>query len=57
MYLVGKRGCAGTTKRRGKARLCAQPWIVVAADGKQYCYYHDPEDPKKFGSPTAEDTR
>lgn len=47
-YSVGHQGCAGQTKRRGVERPCAQPFIVIR-DGKQYCYYHDPRNPKKFG--------
>lgn len=47
---TGIRGCCGKTKRRGKERYCAQLWITVY-QGKQWCYYHDPRSPKKFGEP------
>ena len=40
--------CEARTKRRGKDRQCAQRSIVMVG-GKQYCYYHNPSDPKKFG--------
>jgi hypothetical protein len=49
---VGRRGCAGFSDRhRGighKPRICAQKAIIMRG-GKPYCYYHDPENPKRFG--------
>jgi len=50
-FEVGLRGCAGRTKRRGRERPCAQTAIVTSSDGKPYCYYHDPDNPRKFGEP------
>lgn len=47
-YTVGSRGCSAETTRHGKRRYCAQKWIVIR-QGKQYCHYHDPENPHKFG--------
>ena len=44
----GQRGCCGKTKRRGVERYCAQPWTRFVR-GKRWCYYHDPDAPKKFG--------
>jgi len=44
----GLRGCAGRTKRRGTERACAQTPIVTV-DGRQWCYYHNPDRPRKFG--------
>ncbi len=44
----GIRGYCGLTKRRETMRFCAQR-LVVNRRGKNYCYYHDPENPKKFG--------
>jgi hypothetical protein len=41
----GIRGCRGITKRHGILRYCAQP----AIDGTNYCWYHNPDDPHKFG--------
>lgn len=40
--------CSATTKRRGTLRPCAQP-AIVTRNGKWYCYYHDPEEPRRFG--------
>lgn len=45
---TGIRGCCGRTKRRGKERFCSQRAIVTRGR-RSYCYYHDPENPKKFG--------
>lgn len=41
----GERGCKAKTSRRGKERYCAQREM----DGTGYCYYHQPDNPKKFG--------
>ena len=47
--MVGYRGCSQKIKRRfGVERRCAQE-AIVTRNGKPYCYYHDPENPKKFG--------
>ncbi len=47
--LVGLRGCCGVASRkRGPKRPCAQKAIVHLL-GRQYCYYHNPLAPKKFG--------
>ena len=48
-YRCGLRGCAAKTKRRGVERYCAQLAIVNGSDGKRYCWYHNPQAPKKFG--------
>ena len=44
--------CSGTVNRkRGgvkKGDRCLQPPISFV-NGKWYCYYHNPLDPKKFG--------
>ncbi len=47
-HLVGHGGCCAMTKRKGTLRHCAQP-AIVHRDGLPYCYYHDPENPRKFG--------
>ena len=47
-HSTGIRGCCGKTKRRGRERYCAQMPICYI-DGKGYCYYHNPRNPKKFG--------
>jgi hypothetical protein len=47
-HLTGIRGCCGKTKRKGRLRFCAQ-LAVVTVNGKGYCYYHTPNNPKKFG--------
>lgn len=56
-HVVGFRGCAGTARRRrggSKPRPCAQPAIVTRG-GKDYCWYHDPEDPRIFGGYARQD--
>jgi hypothetical protein len=40
--------CEGRTKRRGVERRCAQKGIFTY-QGKLYCWYHNPQSPKKFG--------
>jgi len=51
----GKRGCSGTTHRRGVTRYCSQPAIYVESDRKgnlrEWCYYHNPKKLRKFGEP------
>lgn len=54
---VGARGCYGNTSRLGRLRKCAQQWTVTAGDGMNYCYYHDPDDPKKFGEGYCDHSR
>jgi len=44
-----RRQCAATTTRRsGLKRRCGQISTFVA-NGKQWCFYHNPENPHKFG--------
>ena len=49
VILTGIRGCCAMTKRGGKLRHCAQRAIYETADGKTWCYYHNPKAPRKFG--------
>lgn len=35
-------------KRRG-GRKCLQRAIAMDKNGRRYCYYHDPEKPRRFG--------
>ena len=46
--MVGIRGCNGRTSRHGVKRFCAQEAIVWVG-GKDYCFYHNPNKPHKFG--------
>jgi hypothetical protein len=40
--------CEGVAVGSGKHRQCAH-YAVIKVNGKQYCYYHNPLNPKKFG--------
>ncbi len=48
-HWTGSRGCSAMTKRGGTERHCHQRAIHVGKDGREYCYYHNPEKPRKFG--------
>ena len=49
-YSCGPRGCAALTKRNGVLRYCCQPWMYRGTDGRSWCFYHNPLEPKRFGS-------
>lgn len=55
-YVTGIGGCCGRTKRRGTARWCAQK-AIVTVKGMTYCYYHNPNAPKKFGEGYVTESR
>jgi len=46
---TGARGCCAQTNRHGRVRPCAQKAITTTADGRAWCYYHDPKKPRAFG--------
>jgi hypothetical protein len=48
-HTCGERGCCGLTDRRGHLRHCAQKAVTWDAAGRGWCYYHNPEKPRKFG--------
>lgn len=48
--VTGPNGCAGKVHRSRGGGWCRQRAIVWRGrHGIGYCYYHDPEKPKKFG--------
>lgn len=48
-HVTGIRGCCVLVKTNGGLRYCAQTAIVTDEKGRGYCYYHNPEAPRKFG--------
>ena len=52
--------CQGYAHQKRGGGQCRQLG-TVAVDGRLYCYYHNPKDPKRFGEgryhPKGEETR
>ncbi len=45
----GRGGCCARVHPKRGRGLCQQKAVMRDADGNGWCYYHRPDDPKKFG--------